>query len=77
MSEQTRRTTIYLDVELYRALRLKAASTSRPVSELVKEAVKEAIAEDAGDIMAFEVRDREPMISYEEMLKRLRKDGRI
>jgi predicted transcriptional regulator len=77
MAERTRRTTIYLDTDLHRALRLKAASTSRPVSELVNDAVREALTEDAEDLAAFEVRDREPLVSYEEMLKRLKKDDRI
>ena len=77
MSEQTRRTTIYLDAELHRALRLKSASTSRPVSELVNDAVREALTEDAEDLAAFEVRDRDSLVSYEEMLKRLKKDGSI
>jgi hypothetical protein len=51
--------------------------TSRSVSELVNEAVKEALAEDAEDIMTFEERAKEPLISYDEMVKRLKKDGRI
>jgi hypothetical protein len=39
--------------------------------------VKEALAEDAEDLEAFDERADEPLISYDEMLKRLRKDGRI
>jgi predicted DNA-binding protein len=77
MPEKSKRTTIYLNADLHRALRLKSASTSRPVSDLVNDAVREALTEDAEDIEAFEVRDKEPLISYEEMLKRLKKDGRI
>lgn len=77
MPEKNKRTTIYLDSELHRALRLKAASTSRPVSELVNDAVREALTEDVEDIEAFEIRDKEPLLSYEEMLKKLRKDGHI
>ena len=41
------------------------------------EAVKEALAEDAEDLGAFAEREGEPLISYDEMLKRLREDGRI
>jgi len=77
MATQTKRTTIYLDSDLHKALRLKSVSISRSVSELVNDAVREALAEDAEDITAFEERNREPLISYEEMVKRLRKDGRI
>ena len=77
MTTQLKRATIYLDPDLHKALRLKAVETSRSVSELVNDAVREALAEDAEDIAAFEERVREPLISYDEMVKRLRRDGRI
>ncbi len=77
MSTQTKRATVYLAPELHKALRLKAAETSRSISELVNNAIREALAEDAEDIAAFEKRSREPLISYDEMVKRLKRDGRI
>ena len=77
MSSQSKRTTIYLDSDLYKALRLKAATVSRTVSYLVNDAVREALAEDAEDIAAFDERIKEPVISYDEMVKRLNQDGRI
>ena len=77
MATPTKRTTIYLDTDLHKALRLKAVSISRSVSELVNEAVRESLAEDAEEITAFEERGKEPLISYDEMVKRLKKDGRI
>jgi hypothetical protein len=39
--------------------------------------VRDALAEDAEDIAAFDERVKEPVISYDEMVKRLKKDGRI
>ncbi len=77
MTSPTKRTTIYLDPDLHKALRLKAISVSRSVSDLVNDAVRECLSEDAEDIEAFEDRAKEPLISYDEMLKRLKKDGRI
>ena len=77
MTTQNKRTTIYLDHDLHKALRLKAATLSRSVTELINDAVRESLAEDAEDINAFEVREKEPLISYDEMVKRLKKDGRI
>ena len=77
MGTRPRRTTIYLNPELLEALKLKAAETSRSVSALVNEAVREALAEDAGDLEAFEERAAEPLISYDEMVRRLKRDGRI
>jgi len=77
MTNQARRATVYLDPDLHKALRLKAAETSRSISELVNNAIREALAEDAEDIAAFEERVGEPLISYDEMVKRLKRDGRI
>jgi hypothetical protein len=77
MSPLSKRTTVYLDPDLHRALRLKSATISRSVSELVNDAVREALAEDAEDLAAFDERVKEPVISYDELVKRLKKDGRI
>lgn len=77
MTTPTKRATIYFDPDLHKALRMKAAETSRSITELVNTAVRESLAEDAEDLAAFEARTAEPMISYEEMVKKLKKDGRI
>jgi len=77
MSAQTKRATIYFDPEIHRALKLKALETSRSITDLVNQAVKEALAEDAEDILAYQERKSEPLISYDQMVKKLREDGRI
>ncbi|MCG8335068.1 MAG: CopG family transcriptional regulator [Proteobacteria bacterium] len=77
MAALTKRSTIYLDPALHRALRLKSIETSRSMSEIINAVLKEALAEDAEDLEAFEKRADEPLISYEEMIKKLKKDGRL
>lgn len=77
MATLSKRSTVYLEPALHQALRIKALETSRSMSDLINELVKAALAEDADDLRAFEERVDEPLISYEEMLKRLKKDGRI
>jgi len=77
MDTTVKRATIYLDEMVHKALKMKALETSRSISDLVNSAVKEALAEDAEDIAAFEERANEPLISYDEMVKRLKQDGRI
>jgi hypothetical protein len=77
MATSAKRATVYFDPHIHKALKLKSIETSKTISELVNEAVKGALAEDADDIAAFEERANEPLISYPEMLKRLKKDGRI
>ena len=77
MTIQTKRATIYCDPDLHQALRMKAAETSRSITDLVNAAVRVALAEDADDLAAFETRTAEPLISYDAMVKKLKKDGRI
>jgi hypothetical protein len=77
MAAQAKRATIYFDPDLHKALRLKAAETSRSITALVNEAVREALREDAEDLAAFNDRQNEPFIGYDEMVMRLKEDGRI
>ncbi len=77
MATDSKRVTVYFNPDLHKALKLKSVETSRSLSDLVNEAVREALAEDAEDLSAFEERADEPLISYEEMIKELKQDGRI
>jgi ABC-type transporter Mla subunit MlaD len=77
MATQAKRATIYFDPDLHKALKLKAVETSRSITDLVNEAVREALSEDAEDLAAFDQRLNEPSVSYEQMLKKLRKNGSI
>lgn len=75
--EVQKRATIYFDSSLHRALRLKAAETDRSISELVNEAVKAALAEDAEDLLAFDERMKEPDFAFEDVVKDLKRRGKI
>ena len=77
MNMPAKRATVYFDPNIHKALKLKSIETSKSISELVNEAVRSTLAEDAEDIIAFEERSNEPLISYADMVKRLKKDGRI
>lgn len=77
MATTAKRATIYLDPYLHKALKLKSVETSKSISDLVNSAIRDALSEDAEDIAAFNDRAEETLISYDEMIKRLKKDGRI
>ena len=77
MSTTQKRATVYLDPEIHRALRVKAAETDRTMSDLVNEAIRLALAEDAEDLAAFEQRAMEPNLPFEDVVKELRKRGKI
>lgn len=77
MATMTKRSTIYFDPALHQALRIKSAEISRSVSDLVNDAVKALLSEDAEDLAAFDERANEPLISYADMLKGLKANGKI
>jgi plasmid stability protein len=77
MSTTRKRATVYLDPDIHRALRVKAAETDRTMSDLVNEAIQLALAEDAEDLAAFDQRSMEPNLPFEDVVKELRRRGRI
>lgn len=77
MKTDSKRTTIYLDSALHQALRIKAAETEHSMSELVGEAIKLSLLEDSIDLAAFDERKKEPSLAFEDVLKKLRRNGKI
>jgi plasmid stability protein len=75
--QETKRATIYFDAAIHHALRIKAADLHCSISEIVNEALRQALREDADDLAAFEERAAEPEISYEALLKDLKKHGKL
>ena len=77
MATLTKRVTVYFDPMIHRALRMKAVETEQSISDIVNDALKHELAEDAGDLSVFAKRAKEPTISYEALLKKLKADGKI
>ncbi len=77
MEQKLKRSTIYFDSRLHKALRLKAAETDRSISELVNDAVRQSLAEDLEDIAAYEERAEEPALLFKDVLAELKRDGKI
>ncbi|MBK9115869.1 MAG: CopG family transcriptional regulator [Betaproteobacteria bacterium] len=75
--EDSKRATVYFDAAVHQALRLKAAATDRSISDMVNDAVKIALAEDAEDLVSFDQRKSERSVSFESLVRDLRKRGRI
>ncbi len=77
MSNLSKRSTIYFEPNIHRALKVRAASSHLSVSELVDEAVRLLMSEDQEDLAAFSERESEKEISYEALLNDLKKHGKI
>ncbi|MBN1961455.1 MAG: ribbon-helix-helix protein, CopG family [Deltaproteobacteria bacterium] len=74
---QLLRTTVYLDNELHRALKLKAAETGANISGLINDAVRQLLTEDLGDLTVVTERAKEPTRAFEDFLGELARDGLI
>ncbi|PYQ31447.1 MAG: CopG family transcriptional regulator [Acidobacteria bacterium] len=72
-----KRSTIYFDPDLHRAVRLKAAAMDLSVSDVVNEAVRRSLAEDADDLEAFEKRSREPVLLFEDVVRSMKRRGKL
>ena len=72
-----RRSTVYFDPGVHRALRAMAAATDRSISDLVGEAVRLALAEDADDLSTLRQRAHEPDLDFEKVVQGLERRGKL
>ncbi len=73
----TKRSTVYFDPAIHRVLKLMAIETEQSISDIVNEAIRHELAQDQEDLAVFAKRAKEPSISYEALLKKLKVDGKI
>lgn len=69
--------TFYVDEGLLKAFRVKAAHSERSLSDLVNEAMRESLREDEEDIRDAKGRRGGPTVSFESVLKELKRAGRL
>jgi len=72
-----RRSTVYFDPTVHRALRLHSAASDRNLSEVVNEMVRRALKEDLADLAIARKRRNEPRHSLESVVKELRRRGKL
>ena len=77
MSEASKRSTVYFEPALHKAIRLKAAHSHRSISDVVNDAVRYSLREDQQDLATFDERVNEPEMSYEALLKDLKAHGKL
>ena len=77
MSIKTKRSTIYLEENLHRALRLKAAEVDASMSDIVNDALRASLEEDADDLADIRKRKRESSVSFEDFVTSLKAGGKL
>lgn len=73
----TKRSTIYFEPKVYRALKIKAAVTDESISDLVNDAVRLSLREDRIDLAAAHQRRHEPSRPLEDVIRDLKRKGRL
>lgn len=61
-------------IEVHRALRLEA---DKAVPDVVNDADRQTLSEDAADLAAFEKRRREPAVSFDDVVSKMRRSGKL
>ena len=69
------RTTITLNDNLYKKLKIRAVETGETVSELVEDAVVHQLLEDLEDTETIQKRKNEPTLSFDNLVKDFKKEG--
>ena len=72
-----KRATVYFQADIHKALRLRAASNDRSISDMVNDAVRVSLAEDATDLAAFDRRKKERSSSFESFVQSMKRRGLI
>lgn len=72
-----KRATVYFDPAVHKALRVKAVHSDHSLSQLVNDAIKRRLAEDVEDLEAFETTSKEPNLRFEDVLKDLKRRGKL
>lgn len=77
MKVQLKRATVYIRPDIHQAIKLKSVVTNQSISDIVNDALIATLSEDEEDLAAFDETASDPLMTYEELLARLKADGKI
>ena len=77
METKKKASTIYLQPEIHKALKLKSVIRECSVSDLAEEIIRTSLKEDIEDIKTIKRRKKESAVSLDNFIKILEKDGKI
>ena len=75
--KDSKRATVYFDPKVHRALSRKAAKSDQSISNVVNEAVRIALSEDSADLQAFRERASEKNLDFAEVVRSLKRRGKL
>jgi hypothetical protein len=69
------RTTINLNDKVFRALKIRAAESDESISSFVEDAIKYQVLEDLEDLEDVKNREREEVLSFNDLVKEFKAEG--
>jgi len=75
--KDSKRATVYFDPGVHRALSRKAARSAQSISHVVNEAVRIVLEEDSADLKAFRERASEKNLDFADVVKSLKRRGKL
>ena len=75
--KDSKRATVYFEADVHRALSRKATQSAQSVSHVVNQAVRIELAEDTEDLRAFRERASEKNLDFADVVKSLKRRGKI
>ena len=77
MKTKKKASTIYLQLETHRALKLQSALRELSMSDLAEEIIQESLEETMEDIKTVKARKKEPSISFSDFVQTLKNNGKV
>ena len=77
MEIKKKASTIYLQPEIHKALKLKSVIRECSISDLAEEIIRTSLKEDIEDIKTIKRRKKESLVSLDNFIKILKKDEKI
>ncbi len=73
---EKKRTTIYIELQIHRGLKIKSASSNVTISEIIDDILRREPAQDEEDLRLFDERISKPKVPYEQVLRELKQNGK-
>ena len=77
METKKKASTIYLQPEIHKALKLKSVIRECSISDLAEEIIRISLKEDIEDIKTIKMRKKESSVSLDDFIKILKRDAKI
>lgn len=77
MATHLKRATVYIRPEIHQAIKLKSVTSNQSISDIVNDALIAILSEDEEDLRSFDEHASDPLMTYEELLAKLKADGKI